>query len=139
MASIDRATMAKNDAIAAENKLRTVQFEAQQAAENAKGIADAAIESARGQAQSVRLNAQANKDATVLAAEARKQQLVLEGDGLKANLAAQIEPFGGSDKYVDYLHAKAALNWNGATPQIVSGSSGGPNLIIPVPSAARGQ
>jgi len=122
MKSIDQATMAKNAAIAAENQLRTKQFEAQQAAATAKGQADAAIEQARGQAESTRLNAEANK-----------LKLVLEGEGLKANLESQIAAVGGSDKYIQYLQSKAALNWNGQTPQIMSGGAGtGPNIIIPM-------
>jgi len=122
MRSIDQATMAKNAAIAAENQLRTKQFEAQQAAATAKGQADAAIEQARGQAESTRLNAEANK-----------LKLTLEGEGLKANLVSQIEAMGGPEKYLQYLTSKAALNWNGQTPQIMSGSSGAsPNIIIPL-------
>lgn len=123
MKSIDQATMAKNAAIAAENQLRTKQFEAQQAAATAKGQADASIEQARGQAESTRLNAEANK-----------LKLVLEGEGLKSNLEAQISAVGGADKYIQYLTSKAALNWNGQTPQIMSGggAGAGPNLIIPL-------
>ena len=126
MRSIDEATMAKNGAIAAENQLRTKQFEAQQVAATAKGQADAAIEQARGQAESTRLNAEANK-----------QKLVLEGEGLKANLENQIAAFGNSDRYVQYLQSKAALNWNGQMPQIMSGGNGpGANLIVPIPALA---
>ncbi len=126
MRSIDEATMAKNGAIAAENQLRTKQFEAQQVAATAKGAADAAIEQARGQAQSTKVNAEANKE-----------KLELEGAGLKANLEAQMAPFGGPDKYVLYLQAKAALNWNGQTPQIMtSGGGSATNLILPLPALA---
>ena len=123
MHSIDEATMAKNAAIAAENQLRTKQFEAQQVAATAKGMADAAIENARGQAQSTLLNAQAEKT-----------KLVLTGQGHQANLEAQIKPFGSPDKYIDYLKAKAALNWNGQLPQVQTGGSGaGTNFVIPLP------
>lgn len=124
MKSIDQATMAKNAAIAAENQLRTKQFEAQQVAATAKGQADASIEQARGQAESTRLNAEANK-----------LKLVLEGEGLKANLESQITAVGGADKFISYLQAKAAQNWNGQTPQIMSGGGAGtgPNIIIPLP------
>ena len=125
MRSIDEATMAKNGAIAAENQLRTKQFEAQQVAATAKGAADAAIEQARGQAESTKVNAEANK-----------QKLELEGAGLKANLEAQMAPFGGPDKYVQYLQAKAALNWNGQTPQIMTSGGNSPNLILPLPGLA---
>ena len=123
MKSIDEATMAKNAAIAAENELRTKQFQAQQVAATAKGQADATIENARGQAESIKLNAQANRD-----------RLVLEGQGLQANLTAQIAPFGSPDKYVAYLQAKAALQWNGQVPQVQAGSGTGTNLVIPLPA-----
>lgn len=123
MKSIDQATLAKNEAIAAENQLRTKQFEAQQVAATAKGQADAAIENARGQAESIRLTAEANK-----------ARLVLEGEGLQANLENQIKPFGSSEKYVTYLEAKAKLLWNGQQPQVVAGGEAGANLILPLPS-----
>jgi modulator of FtsH protease HflC len=123
MESIDQATMAKNAAIAAENQLRTKQFEAQQVAATAKGAADAAIENARGQAQSTLLNAQAEKT-----------KLVLTGEGQQANLEAQIKPFGGAEKYIAYLQAKAALNWNGQLPQVqTGGNSAGVNFVLPLP------
>jgi modulator of FtsH protease HflC len=124
MKSIDEATMAKNAAIAAENELRTKQFQAQQVVATAKGQADAAIENARGQAESTRLRAQAEKD-----------RLVLEGEGLQANLAAQIAPFAAPEKYVAYLQAKAGLQWNGQLPQVQTGASGaGTNFVIPLPA-----
>ncbi len=124
MRSIDEATMAKNGAIAAENQLRTKQFEAQQVAATAKGAADAAIEAARGQAQSVLLNAQAEK-----------QRLVLTGAGQETNLEDQIKPFGSADKYIEYLKAKAALNWNGQLPQVQTGGGAGAgvNFVLPLP------
>jgi modulator of FtsH protease HflC len=129
MASIDQATLAKNAAIAAENQLHTRQFEAQQAAAVAKGQADAAIENARGQAESTRL-----------IAEAGKIKLELEGQGLQASYEAQIKPFGSVDKYIEYLSAKAALQWNGQVPAIVSNGSdrAGNTLVIPVPEGVLG-
>jgi len=136
-ASIDSATQAKNDAVKAENVLRTKQFEAQQTAAIAKGNADAAIEAARGQAESVMLNAKAQADATVLTATANKTSLELQGKGEEARLAAEISAFGGNpDKYNEYLRAKASLNWRGDVPSVETGSGGGPNLVLPLPAAA---
>jgi regulator of protease activity HflC (stomatin/prohibitin superfamily) len=123
MASIDQATMAKNSAIAAENQLRTKQFEAEQVAATAKGAADAAIEQARGEAEATRLNA-----------EAHKAQLELEGEGLAANLENQIKPFGSPERYIQYMNAKALLNWNGQQPQIVTGNGSGTSLVVPLPA-----
>jgi regulator of protease activity HflC (stomatin/prohibitin superfamily) len=123
MHSIDAATKAKNEAIKAENDLRTKQFEAQQAAAIAKGKADAAIEEARGNAESIRLNA-----------EAEKEKLVLLGEGQQKSLAAQIQPFGDADKYIEYVKTQAALKWNGQQPQIMTGSGGATTLVVPMPS-----
>jgi regulator of protease activity HflC (stomatin/prohibitin superfamily) len=121
MASNEAAVKAKNDAVAAENTKRTRQFEADQIVIKAKGDADSAIEAARGRSQSTLLEAQANKT---------KQ--VLEGEGLEARLATEIKPFGSPDKYIDYLKAKATLNWNGQQPQIVAGTGSTANLVLPV-------
>lgn len=125
MKSIDDATMAKNQAIAAENTKRTRQFEADQGVITAKGIAEAKIEAARGEAESVRLKA-----------EAEKRRLELEGQGEKARLEAEIKSFGTADNYIKYLQAKAALNWTGEVPQVIAGgNAGGANLVIPLLSS----
>lgn len=123
MASNEAAVKAKNEAVAAENTKRTRQFEADQIVIKAKGDADSAIEAARGRSQSMLLEAQANKT---------KQ--VLEGEGWEARLTAEIKPFGSADKYIEYLKAKALLNWNGQQPQIIAGSGSSTNLILPVPN-----
>ncbi|MGC9964640.1 MAG: SPFH domain-containing protein [Syntrophobacteraceae bacterium] len=125
MASNEAAVKAKNDAVAAENTKRIRQFEADQIVIRAKGDADSAIEAARGRSQSMLLEAQANKT-----------RQVLDGEGLEARLAAEIKPFGSPDKYIEYLKARATLNWNGQQPQIVAGTGSSANLIIPVPGTA---
>lgn len=122
MASNEEAVKAKNAAVAAENTKRTKQFEADQIVIRAKGDADSAIEAARGRSQSTLLEAQANKT-----------RQVLEGEGLEARLAAEIRPFGSADKYIEYLKAKAALNWNGQQQQVVAGNGSSTNLVVPVP------
>ena len=124
MASNEAAVKAKNDAVAAENTKRIRQFEADQIVIKAKGDADSAIEAARGRSQSTLLEAQANKT-----------RQVLEGEGMEARLAAEIRPFGSPDKYIEYLKARAALNWNGQQPQIVAGTGSTTSLIVPLPSA----
>lgn len=128
MASNEAAVKAKNDAVAAENTKRTKQFEADQIVIKAKGDADSAIEAARGRSQSTLLEAQANRT-----------RQVLEGEGLEARLAAEIKPFGSPEKYIEYLKAKATLNWNGQQPQIVAGSGSSANLILPVPASGTGK
>lgn len=120
MASNENAVKAKNDAVAAENTKRTIQFQADQAVIKAKGEADSVIESARGQAESVKLEAEANKT-----------KLEMEGVGQESRIGDEIKPFGGADKYIEYLKAKAQLNWNGQVPQIQAGNGAGMNLVIP--------
>jgi hypothetical protein len=72
----------------------------------------------------------------LLEAQANKTRQVLDGEGLEARLAAEIKPFGSPDKYIEYLKARATLNWNGQQPQIVAGTGSSANLIIPVPGTA---
>jgi modulator of FtsH protease HflC len=148
MKSIDAATMAKNEAIKAENQLKTVKFQAQQQVATATGEADSKIQQARGQAEATKAVADAekyriekeadgNRYRVEAEAQANKARLVAEGDGLKANLEDQLAPFGGDAKmYVAYVAAKAALNWKGDVPQITSGGGSSPNLIIPLPAPA---
>jgi len=128
MASNELAVKAKNDAVAAENTKRTRQFEADQIVIKAKGDADGAIEAARGRAESTRIEA-----------EGSRTRMVLEGQGQEASLESQIKPLGSPDKYIEYLRAKAALQWNGQVPLITSGTSGAnQNLIIPIPESMLG-
>jgi len=123
LTSNEEAVKAKNAAIAAENQLKTVQFQAQQVAATAKGAADAAIEQARGQAESVRLNA-----------EAEKTRLQLQGVGEQSRLEAEVKAMGGTpDNYIKYLQAKAALKWNGDVPMVTAGTGSNTNLIVPLP------
>ncbi len=128
MASNEAAVRAKNEAVAAENTKRTKQFEADQNVIEAKGAADSAIEAARGRAESVRLEAEANKT-----------RLTLEGAGQEALIEAEIKPFGSPERYVQYLQAKASLQWNGQMPQVMSGSGGSAStLVIPMPGNFSG-
>lgn len=69
----------------------------------------------------------------------RWTRMVLEGQGQEASLESQIKPLGSPDKYIEYLRAKAALQWNGQVPLITSGTSGAnQNLIIPIPDTMLG-
>ena len=106
----------------AENTKRTRQFEADQQVIKAKGEADSAVEAAKGRAEAVRLEAEANKT-----------KLELEGAGQESRLSAEIKPFGTPERYIQYMSAKAALNWNGQQPQVVAGNGGSTNLLVPIP------
>lgn len=113
MHSIDEATMAKNQAIAAENQLRTKQFEAQQAAATAKGSADAAIEQARGQAESTKLNATANAAARVATATAEAKAIQMQGEAQALAMKAQADAITANPQLIEW---KKAEKWNGAFP-----------------------
>ena len=125
MQSNEAAVKAKNDAVAAENQKRTVQYQADQEVIKANGAADAAIQEARGRSQSVLLEADANR-----------QKLVLEGQGQAARLKSEIEPFGSPEKYIEYLRALATTKWNGQQPQIVTGSGSSTNVVVPMPMSS---
>jgi modulator of FtsH protease HflC len=126
MESNEAAVRAKNKAVEAENMKKTRQFEADQKVIEAKGKADSAIETARGEAESTRLRA-----------EAEKVKLTLEGEGAAAKALAEIRPFGSPEKYIQFLGAKAALNWDGRTPQIIAGGGAATPLVIPLPALAN--
>jgi regulator of protease activity HflC (stomatin/prohibitin superfamily) len=113
--SNEAAVRAKNEAVAAENSLRTKQFEAQQAEATAKGKADAAVQAARGEAQ-----------ATVMKAEADKTAAKLRGEGAQAELEAAMKPFGGdAGKYTNFILAQ---RYKGDVPQFVG--AGSSNFLI---------
>ena len=109
--SNELAVTAKNDAIREQNNQVKETALAQQKVIKAKGDADAVIETARG--------------------EKIKQEL--DGQGQSARLKAEIAVFGSPAQYIDYLKAKAALQWDGQTPQVVSGNGGGATVVVPIP------
>ncbi|MDO9105063.1 MAG: SPFH domain-containing protein [Methylovulum sp.] len=118
--SNENAVKAKNDAVAEQNKQVVETAKAQQKVIAAKGLADSAIESATGAARSV-----------VIEAEANKTKQVLDGEGQAARLKLEISAFNNNPElYIRYLQAKAQLQWNGQSPQVVSAGGSGQNAII---------
>ena len=95
---------------------------AQQKVIAAKGQADSAIESATGAAKSA-----------VIQAEADKTKQVLDGEGQAARLKLEISAFNNSpDLYIRYLQARAQLQWNGQSPQVVGGSGSQQAIVVPI-------
>jgi regulator of protease activity HflC (stomatin/prohibitin superfamily) len=126
--SNENAVRAKNDAVAEQNKQVVETAKAQQKVIAAKGLADSAIESATGAAKSA-----------VIRAEADKTKQILDGEGQAARLKLEISAFNNSpDLYIRYLQARAQLQWNGQSPQVVGGAGSQQAIIVPVSSPAFG-
>jgi regulator of protease activity HflC (stomatin/prohibitin superfamily) len=120
--SNENAVRAKNDAVAEQNKQVVETAKAQQKVIAAKGLADSAIEEATGAAKSA-----------VIQAEADKTKQLLDGEGQAARLKLEISAFNNSpDLYIRYLQARAQLQWNGQSPQVVSGAGGQQAIVVPI-------
>lgn len=126
--SNENAVRAKNDAVAEQNKQVVETAKAQQKVIAAKGLADSAIESATGAAKSA-----------VIRAEADKTKQILDGEGQAARLKLEISAFNNSPElYIRYLQARAQLQWNGQSPQVVGGTGSQQAIVVPVTSPTFG-
>lgn len=126
--SNENAVVAKNDAVAEQNKQVVETAKAQQKVIAAKGLADSAIETATGAAKSA-----------VIRAEADKTKQVLDGEGQAARLKLEISAFNNSPElYIRYLQARAQLQWNGQAPQVVSGTGSQAAIVVPLPMPGVG-
>ena len=101
MASNERAVRAKNDAVAAENQKRTIQFQADQAVIQATGEADA-------------VKARADGNAYALLADARAQ-----AESLKIQAAAVAQSTQVLDLRRIQVEQTKAERWNGQLPQSI--------------------
>lgn len=123
--SNENAVRAKNDAVAEQNKQVVETAKAQQKVIAAKGLADSAIEAATGSAKSA-----------VIRAEADKTKQILDGEGQAARLKLEISAFNSNPElYIRYLQARAQLQWNGQSPQVVGGANSQQAVVVPIPMA----
>ena len=121
--SNENAVKAKNDAVAEQNKQVVETAKAQQKVIAAKGQADSEIEAATGSAKSA-----------VIRAQADKTKQVLDGEGQAARLKLEISAFNNSPElYIRYLQARAQLQWNGQSPQVVGGANSQQAIVVPLP------
>jgi regulator of protease activity HflC (stomatin/prohibitin superfamily) len=163
--SNNNAVLEKNAAVAAENRVRTIELEARQKVAQANGARDVVIAGAEGEnrskilqaeakAQSIRLEAEAAANAKRVEAEAEaaarrtlaaadKEAIAERGVGEAAARKAMVEALGGSDRFVQVLNAQALNRWKGdgsMVPQIVTSdkaSSMMPLLFNSVPVAGK--
>jgi regulator of protease activity HflC (stomatin/prohibitin superfamily) len=117
-ASVEAAVKAKNEAVAAENTVNRIRFEAQQAVARANGEAEAKLRIADADRQAAILNAQGHAEAIRLEGESRANVLRLNAEVLRTNALV-----------VDLVKAD---RWNGILPQtLLDGTGVTPLLGLP--------
>jgi regulator of protease activity HflC (stomatin/prohibitin superfamily) len=161
--SNDLAVLEKNKAVAAENKVRTIELEAKQKVAEAEGMAKQKVAQAEGANKSAILAAQADArkveleseaaakarmlgakaeaDATVLQATADRQARELRGVGDGLALSELVKAMGGPEKYVALITARGLANWKGEVPgTVIGGTAAGANQMMPLilPQTALG-
>jgi regulator of protease activity HflC (stomatin/prohibitin superfamily) len=114
-ASVEAAVKAKNEAVAAENTVNRIRFEAQQAVERANGEAEAKLKLADAERQS-----------TILSAQGRAEGIRLEGESRAAVLRMNAEILKTSPLVVDLAKAD---RWNGALPLTLLEGTGSVPLL----------
>ena len=122
-ASVEAAVKAKNEAVAAENTVNRIRFEAQQAVARANGEAEAKLRIADADRQAAILNAQGKAEAIRLEGESRANALRLNAEILHGNPLV--------------VELAKADRWNGALPQtLLEGTGGMPLIGLPRPETA---
>lgn len=121
-ASVEAAVKAKNEAVAAENTVNRIRFEAQQAVERANGEAEAKLKLA-----------DAERQATILSAQGRAEGIRLEGESRAAVLRMNAEILKTTPLVVDLAKAD---RWNGALPATLLEGTGSVPLLSLTPGEA---
>jgi regulator of protease activity HflC (stomatin/prohibitin superfamily) len=104
-ASVEAAVKAKNDAIAAENTVKRVQYEGEQKVVTAKSEANVLV-----------TKAEADKKARILTAEAEARYIELQGEARAKSLKLQAEAVKGSPELIEIVKSE---RWNGQLPYTV--------------------
>jgi regulator of protease activity HflC (stomatin/prohibitin superfamily) len=117
-ASVEAAVKAKNEAVAAENTVNRIRFEAQQAVARANGEAEAKLKIA-----------EADRQSAILSAQGRAEAIRLEGDSRAKVLQLYAELLHGNPAVVELVKAD---RWNGALPAtLLEGAGGVPLITLP--------
>jgi regulator of protease activity HflC (stomatin/prohibitin superfamily) len=114
-ASVEAAVKAKNEAVAAENTVNRIRFEAQQAVERANGEAEAKLKLA-----------DADRQSTILSAQGRAEGIRLEGESRAGVLRMNAEILKTSPLVVELARAD---RWNGALPLTLLEGTGSMPLL----------
>ena len=124
-ASVEAAVKAKNEAVAAENTVNRIRFEAQQAVARANGEAEAKLKIA-----------DADRQSAILSAQGRAEAIRLEGDSRAKVLQLYAELLRGNPAVVELVKAD---RWNGALPAtLLEGAGGVPLITLPPTGGAAG-
>jgi regulator of protease activity HflC (stomatin/prohibitin superfamily) len=124
-ASVEAAVKAKNEAVAAENTVNRIRFEAQQAVARANGEAEAKLKIAA-----------ADRQSAILAAQGRAEAVHLEGDSRAAVLRLYADILKANPGVVDLVRAD---RWNGVLPAtLLQGQGGVPLISLPRSEPADG-
>ncbi len=110
VASVEAAVKAKNDAVAAENTVNRIRFEAEQVRVRAQGEADAAAIQAEGQKRSAVIRAQGEAEAVQMVGAAQAVSLRARGEAVAA--------------YPPVISLVTAERWSGQLPQTLLGAQG---------------
>ncbi len=110
VASVEAAVKAKNDAVAAENTVNRIRFEAEQVRVRAQGEADAAAIGAEGQKRSAVIRADGEAQAIQIIGAAQAGSLRLRGEAVAAHPEA--------------ISLVAAERWSGTLPQTLLSERG---------------
>ena len=110
VASVEAAVKAKNDAVAAENTVNRIRFEAEQVRVRAQGEADAAAIQAEGQKRSAVIRATGEGQAIEIVGAAQAASLKLRGEAVAAHPEA--------------ISLVAAERWSGTLPQTLLSERG---------------
>jgi regulator of protease activity HflC (stomatin/prohibitin superfamily) len=110
VASVEAAVKAKNDAVAAENTVNRIRFEAEQVRVRAQGEADAVAIQAEGQKRSAVIRAQGEAEAVRVVGEAQAVSLQARGAAVAAHPAI--------------VQLVVADRWNGVLPLTMLGEHG---------------
>lgn len=115
VASVEAAVKAKNDAVAAENTVNRIRFEAEQVRVRAQGEADAVAIQAEGQKRSAIIRAQGEAEAVRIVGEAQATSLQARGVAVAAHPGV--------------VQLVTADRWNGVLPLTVLGEHGAVPLV----------
>lgn len=107
--SIEAAVKAKNEAVAAENTVKRIQYEGEQKVVAAKAEAEAQI-----------TKAEADKQAKILTAEGQARTIELEGEARAKAIKLQAEAVKNNPELVEFTKAQ---NWNGELPRTILGNT----------------
>lgn len=132
--SNNRAVLAKNEAVQAENYKRVVEYQAQQKVIVAEGQAREQIALAEAQKKSAILKAEGAAQSVILEATADKTSRELRGQGEAARLAAEAGALGGPERYIALQNTMVMKNWNGSVPTNVMNVDPKSPLLFQLPN-----